>query len=304
MIVDFDKEIIKLNKVRTGEIREAQKLGHPMLDEHFRFKKSSFDIFIGHANVGKTTTVLYLMLLQTLKHKTKWLVFSSENEPHSLIRKLIEFKLGMPINKIEEHIMLEQSGFINDHFKFIFSNDLYTYKELLSLAKHVKNAWHYDGFMIDPYNSLKMDRNVLKGINSHEYHYEVASEFRIFCKENEISIWLNMHCVTEALRRKHKESHYYAGHPQPPMMSDVEGGGKFGNRADNFYCIHRYTQHESDWMLSMVHTRKIKDTDTGARPTNLDKPIRLKSIINNVGFEIEGVNLIKPSKIHQSEVPF
>ena len=95
MIIDFNKELSKLNKVRTGEIKEAQRLGHTTLDEHFRFKKNSFDIFIGHANVGKTTTVLYLMLLQTLKHNTKWLVYSSENEPYGLIRKLIEFKLGI-----------------------------------------------------------------------------------------------------------------------------------------------------------------------------------------------------------------
>ena len=304
MIIDFNKELSKLNKVRTGEVKEAQKLDHITLDEHFRFKKSSFDIFIGHANVGKTTTVLYLMLLQTLKHNTKWLVYSSENEPYGLIRKLIEFKLGMPINKIDEVTMQEQGDYINQHFKFIYSNDLYTYRELLTLAKHVKDAWKYEGFMIDPYNSLKMDRNVLKGISSHEYHYQAASELRIFCKENEVSIWLNMHCVTEALRRRHKDSHQFAGHPQPPMMSDVEGGGKFGNRADNFYYIHRYTQHESDWMYSMLHTRKIKDTDTGARPTNLDNPIRLKSVLNNVGFEIDGINLIKPSKVTQQEVPF
>ena len=42
------------------------------------------------------------MLLYSLKHKIKWLVFSSENDPVQLIKKLIEFIEGKPIKRIEE----------------------------------------------------------------------------------------------------------------------------------------------------------------------------------------------------------
>lgn len=304
MIIDFNKELEKLNLVRTGKIKEGLKLGLPILDEHLRFKYGNFNVVLGHANVGKTTTILYLQLLFTLKHKIKWLVYSSENEAYTLIRKLVEFMTGLPINKIDEDIMQEKAIFINEHFKFIDASTPYTYKELLTLAGHIKDAWSYDGFMIDPYNSLNLDRNVLKGISEHNYHYEVTSEFRIFCKTRNVSIWLNVHAVTEALRKKHSASHFYAEHPIPPMASDAEGGGKFVNRADDFFVIHRYTQHPSDWMYSMIHTRKIKDTDTGSRPTPMDEPIKLKSILNNVGFEINGINLINKLEYKQQEVPF
>ena len=54
----------------------------------------------------------------------------------------------------------------------------------------------------------------------------------------------------------------------------------------------------------MIHTRKIKDTDTGSRPTPIDNPIRLRSIINNVGFEIDGKNLIKDKPSEKKELPF
>ena len=50
----------------------------------------------------------------------------------------------------------------------------------------------------------------------------------------------------------------YGGHPIPPMASDVEGGGKFVNRADDFMVIHRYVQHPSDYMYNFVHIRKVK----------------------------------------------
>jgi len=304
MIIDFNKELIKLNKVRTGQIQEGLKLGLPSLDEHLRFKYGNFNIMLGHANVGKTTTVLYLMLLFSIKHKIRWLVYSSENEAYALIRKLVEFMCGLPINKIDEETMNTKGDFINEHFKFIDTQTPYTYKELLNLAGHIKNAWSYDGFMIDPYNSLNLDRKVLKGISEHNYHYECTTDMRIFCKQNNVSIWLNVHAVTEALRKKHKPTHYYAEHPIPPMASDAEGGGKFVNRADDFFCIHRYTQHPTDWMYSMIHTRKIKDTDTGSRPTPMDEPVRLKSVINNVGFSIDGVNLINKLEYKQQKAPF
>ena len=54
------------------------------------------------------------------------------------------------------------------------------------------------------------------------------------------------------------------------MMSDCEGGGKWSNRCDNFMVIHRYVQHAMDWMITNVHVRKVKDTDTGMMPTSLD----------------------------------
>jgi hypothetical protein len=77
------------------------------------------------------------------------------------------------------------------------------------------------------------------------------------------------------------------------MASDVEGGGKFVNRADDFWVVHRYIQHPSDWMYTDIHVRKVKEVETGGKPTSLDEPIKLKSMKNNVGFELEGKSIVK-----------
>ena len=304
MLINLEEQIEKLQKVRNGSIKEGLKLDVIQIDEFLRFKPGNFNVILGHANVGKTSIVMYLMLLYSIKHNLRWLVFSSENEPYSLIRKLVEYLEGKPINTIDTDSFNKHVKWVNEHFKFIEPNDLYTYKQIMELAQHVKDAWSYDGFMIDPYNSLMKDRNVLKGINSHEYDYQATSEMRIFCKKNNVSIWLNTHAATEALRKKHSNGHEYAEHPIPPMASDVEGGGKFVNRADEFICIHRYTQHPTDWMYSHIHIRKVKDIDSGGRPTPLDNPIRLKSLINNVGFEVNHKSLINPPQMEQKEMPF
>jgi hypothetical protein len=127
---------------------------------------------------------------------------------------------------------------------------------------------------------------------------------RNFCKKQNVSIWLTTHAATNALRIKHPNGHEYQGHPIPPLAADVEGGGKFVNRADDFIVIHRYTQHPTEWMNLQIHIRKVKDNDTGGRPTPIDSPIILKSIKNNVGFEINGKKTVLLSLLERIKAPF
>jgi len=304
MIINFEDHLNKIKQVRAGTIKEGLKLDIPEIDEHFRFKAGNFNVILGHANTGKTTLVLYLMLMYSVKHNLRWLIFSSENEPYTLIKKLIEFLEGKVINKIEDSHFKNRSEWVDNHFKFIDPNQLYSFKNILDLATAIKKAWNYDGLMIDPYNSMIKDKHLIKNLNGHEYDYYATSEMRVFCKKNQVAIWLNTHASTDSLRKRHGERHEYFGHPIPPMASDVEGGGKFVNRADDFIVIHRYIQHPTEWMYSLIHIRKIKDVDTGGRPTPIDAPIRLKSVINNVGFEINGKNLLALPKRVQTDLPF
>jgi len=295
MLIDFEKTVSTLRDVKSGKIKEGLKLGIDQIDEYLRFKPTNFNVILGHANVGKTSVILYLMLMYTIKHGLKWVVYSSENEAHSILRKMVEYMEQKPINKISEEAFNSRLKFIYDHFKIIDNEKMYTYVELLELCTAIKNAWHYDGLLIDPYNSLSKDQKILKGLGGHEYDYQATTEMRIFCKKHRVSIWLNTHANTTALRMVHRIDHQYGGHPIPPMASDVEGGGKFVNRADDFIVIHRYTQHPTDFMITNIHVRKVKEIETGGRPTPMEMPIKMRSIINNVGFSIDGMNLIQKS---------
>lgn len=293
MLINLKETYEYLDKIRKGIIKEGLKLGFTDFDNHLRFKYGNFNVILGHANVGKTTVILYLMLLYSKKHSIKWLIFSSENEPYSVIRKLVEFLEQKPINKISDKSYEKHLKWINEHFKIVDTSELYTYRKLIELATDIKGAWNYQGLLIDPYNSLIKDPEIIKNLGGHEYDYQATTEMRIFCKKHNVSIWLNTHANTTALRIKHPIGHNYVGHPIPPLASDVEGGGKFVNRADDFIVIHRYTQHASDWTKSMLHIRKVKEVETGGRPTSMDEPIVLNSIPNNVGFELNGKRLLE-----------
>lgn len=304
MIVDFNKVKDKLNDIRVGKSKEGEKIGVPAIDNYFRFKYGNFNVVLGHANVGKTTVILYLMLVYAKRLGIRWLVFSSENEPHSIVRKLVEFLEQKPINKINETEFNQHLEFINDYFKIVDASELYTYRKLIELSTAIKKAWDYQGLLIDPYNSLIKDPELSKSIGGHEYDYQATTEMRLFSKKYNVSIYLNTHANTNALRIKHPMGHDYCGHPIPPMASDVEGGGKFVNRADDFLVIHRYIQHPSEWMCSHIHVRKVKEIETGGRPTPIDEPIVLRSIVGNVGFEIDGEPVLETPLREQSNIPF
>jgi hypothetical protein len=70
------------------------------------------------------------------------------------------------------------------------------------------------------------------------------------------------------------------------MSSDIEGGGKFVNRCDDFVVIHRYTDHKSEWMKTEWHIKKVKNTKTGGKPTFKENPIILEAKPNLLGFKV------------------
>lgn len=290
-IQDIKQDILD---IKHGKIKQGLGIGIPPIDNHLRFAtRGSFEIVIGHANVGKTTFLTYLFTLWAAKHNAKFLMWSSENTPQSIARKIIEFKMGLPIEKASEESIDTALKWCNKHFKIIDVNDSYTYKEVLKEAESVLNVWKYDALLIDPYNSLIQDRDDLKVLgNQHLYDYMVATKFRLFAKQNKVSLYLNCHGVTDASRKVHAATHPYAGHPMPLQGSQVEGGVKHINRADQMYCIHRYV-YSDDWMYTDIHVQKVKEIESyGARPTPLDSPIRVKMKKNNVGFEFCGKDLM------------
>ena len=248
--------------------------------------------------MGKTTIMLYLFTLYAIRYKLRFLIWSSENTSDSIVRKIIEFKMNKNIEKASEEEIENAIDWCDLHFKIIEVDELYDYKTLLKLANQIKDAWDYNALLIDPYNSLKKEIGLLKMVGGHEYDYQVATEFRIFSKKRNITIYLNAHGVTEALRRTHSKGHEYENLPMPLGLSSVEGGGKWGNRADDVLCIHRYTSHPNEWMFSHLSVLKVKENETGGRCTPFGEPIKLRMTINNTGFSFMGRDLIHEQPIN------
>jgi len=280
MLINHRQNDDFLELLRRNEVPIGKGIGID-LDTYLRFKEASFNIILGHANTGKTYFVLYYLLCLSVKHSLKHLIYSAENTVTGMKRNLIELYLGQKITEIDKQQLETAKLFIELHFDFIDTSKAWTIEEFM---QEVQKLGNYDVLMIDPHNSFIRP----KGSNSHEYDYEMATRLRLFAKKTNTTIYLCVHAATEALRKIHKEGDF-EGHPMPPNMADAEGGGKWGNRADDFIVIHRYVADPLNWMYTHVHVKKIKETETGGKPTPLNDAVRFKYEYGT-GFTCAGVN--------------
>ena len=274
-----DEDFRWIDDFSQGKIDIGLDTGDASLDEYFRYKKE-FVIINGHSNVGKTTTALYLIANSSIRHGWKWIIYSSENRTASVKMHLMQFAMDKKVADMNYFERKQAYAWVQDHFVVISNESVYSYSDIIVFMEKIMRQQEVDAIFVDPYNSLKLDmRNTSIGV--HDYHYEAASEFLTFSKSNNVAVWLNMHAVTEAQRRKGAD-----GLPLAPYAEDTEGGGKFVNRADCFMTIHRKVQSADHNIrkLSELHVRKVRETETGGRPTPLDEPYKLTMNLSHTGF--------------------
>jgi hypothetical protein len=286
-----------MGQVRTQTLPMGLSTGFEKFDLHFRFKPSNFVIINGHDNVGKSTFIWFMAVLSNVLHGWKWIMYCAENTEGQVRKSLMQFKTGKAIHNMSEKEYSDALDWAYDNFTLIKVQEMLSWKDLLKVGVGINSKKHHHGFLIDPYNALDLDLNS-SPLSSHEYHYMVTSQMRSFCKHWNTSIYLNCHAVTEALRRTHKDG-LYMGFPAAPNKADTEGGGKFSNRADEFLTIHRYVQHPTEYNVTQVHVRKVKETETGGRPTMLDEPVLFKMEKGYYGF-FDVDTLVSPlvSRVH------
>ena len=301
--ISSDEEDMKwMSDFLADRIQVGLTTGDERMDRHFVYKRD-FTIINGISNVGKTSFALYMMMNASMRHGWKWLVYSAENKTASIKMKLLEYAMGRKIKGMTADEIREGMSWLSKHFIVITNKDVVSYLDLLIYAERLlANDITFDGFFIDPYNALRIDISSNSGINTHEYHYEAASELLTFSNGNEKAVWLNVHAFTSAQRKMGDD-----GHVQAPQAPDTEGGGKFVNRADNFLTFHRKTMHEDMNIRRSVefHVRKVREVETGGEPTPNRAPLMFRlSSDGTQFFNSSGLPVFSPLKIEerQSEI--
>ncbi len=277
---DLDSHDEYLELARKYLLPKGLSTGIPTLDNHFLYKRGDLVMVNGIDNVGKTFVIIFLQLVAALYHGWRFLIFSSENTNRVLFKRLIEFYWGKKITAMNDVELKIAKEFVKKYFYFIKSEeDLFNYRDILNMAKKSFKKVKFDGGLIDPYNGLKIELTNASKLNTHEYHYEAISEIKQFGTKYDFSWFINNHAVTAALRSKNDD-----GYQKAPGKEDTEGGGKFSNKAAQFLTIHRLTSHPTEWMVTEIHVRKIKETETGGRVTPKDKPVKIVMNKNGCGF--------------------
>lgn len=275
-----DEDFRWIDDYANGKIPVGLETGDSKLDEYFRYKKE-FLIMNGHSNVGKTTFALYMMVNSAVRHGWKWVVYSSENRTASLKMSLMQFAVNRRIADMNYDQRKAAYKWVNEHFTVISNNQVYSYSDIIVFLEKIVRQQDCDAVFVDPYNSLKIE--LTGNGSSHDYHYQAASEFLTFSTTNDVAVWLNMHAVTEAQRRKGDD-----GLPVAPFAEDTEGGGKFVNRADCFITVHRKVQAPDHNIkkTTELHIRKVRETETGGQPTSFDDPITFTMNTAHTAFRV------------------
>jgi hypothetical protein len=263
-----------LDSIRNGTFSMGFSTGSTYLDQYFRYKAGLIVMVHGIANVGKSLFTWYLAILSAALHKWRWIIYVAENDYEHCVRSLVQFHAGKWVNDMTYDEYRKSMDFVDAHFVIIKNTSTYSASEVCALAEYLHldpNVGPFNAFVIDPYNSLTAETKISEGLRKvhstkHDLDYEVMSGFRGFCKRTGMSLYLNCHTSTEKAR-------YVQASGKAPNMYDVEGGGKFANRADDFITTHRNTKDSERSMITEMHVDKIKTTETGGRPTSADGPV-------------------------------
>jgi hypothetical protein len=197
------------------------------IDEHWTWKKGEVVLMGGLGNHGKTTLMLQLMLIKSIKEGAKWGIFSPEqNPPIDFYNDLIHTYIGKSTEKFHENQMSKEEyergmEFIHAHFYFLYPRDEsptpdYINERFGELI--VKKG--IVGCVTDPYNQLDNDY----GKNGRDDIY--ISSF--LTKEKRFALNNNIYKIIIAHPRgsvlKDKQGNY-----ECPDVYDLAGGAMWNN---------------------------------------------------------------------------
>lgn len=272
-----------LEQVRTNTFELGLCTGSVTIDKYFRYKRGNLVMINGSDNVGKTTCILFLFTLYSKFNGLKWFIYTTENSNGSIAEDVMVFFLGKKLDKCTPEEFSAAKKFFTNHFFLVRrSEKMYDYEETIAMARKVLSKHAIDGLLVDPWYSVLGDINEQK-TSDHAYQYKAIRAIKSFGSANGVSTYVNIHLHTNASRKVDGD-----GHMMAPGKQDSEGGSKFSNVADDFVTIHRKTQHPTDWMVTEMHIRKIKERKTGGQVTKLDEPILLRMNDSYTNFQIIG----------------
>ncbi len=256
-ISDRALESTYIKQAMLNEIPLGLSTGWPKLDQHFRIKRNTLNIGLGFDGCGKSMFKISQACSDFVCNGAKTAFCMPENKTAMSRRRIIEALSGRPITyfkgRKEELKHFEDLAY--DNFFIIKNEKHWTIAEVMEMGKKLVNERGVQTLVIDPYNFFKATNE-----NMHSGNTEILSQLRVFA-EKYCTVDLMAHPVTGATR-KNKNAE---GYMEPPDKYDIEGGGSFAYRVDDFYILHRITNHGNMSARNVMQfiLGKLKESETG-----------------------------------------
>jgi twinkle protein len=250
-----------LQNFKNG-IQLAPKTYFGEMDDYFRWKKGDINLFVGHANHGKTTLVLQMMLTKSIYDGWKWAIFSPENYPATdFYDDLIEFYVGKWLDRMSEDEYCEAAQFIDQHVFYVYPDDGHDVHSINEKFRYLVLKKGVDGVLIDPFNQLDHIQKPYQ--REDQYLSETLKDIKRFALLNCVSYNIVAHPVKQ--QRDQDKS-------LPPVdMYDISGGAMWANKSDNIISYYRPNHHVNKTSPEVkIFIQKIKRRRTGGKPGDFD----------------------------------
>lgn len=221
------------------------------LDPHFTWRKGEVTLWYGIPNHGKTTVLLHLALIKTIKDGTKWGIFSPEqNPPTDFYTELIEMYIGKrvdhdnPDNPYRMNLdeFITGMDFIHEHFFVIYpEKDEPTPQYINDRFEELILKEGIEGCITDPFNQLDNDWASEGGRDDQYISAFMAKEKRFALKHDVYKLIVahpkgsGMQMVTD----RTKKEFFNEGNYECPNVYQLAGGAMWNNKCDNIIVIYQ-----------------------------------------------------------------
>jgi hypothetical protein len=259
-IIDLDKPYDVIKNLHDSH---GKSCGIDQISDLFSWKKGFSYLFTGSPNTGKTTMVLYLYLLMSLKYGYKWCVWSPEMEDSYLDNKVIEYHAKDLIytliwtlsgitpyqfyakkhttNCLAEEEIRSTYSWICEHFKFIHIGDR-TPAGIMEAFKQIHERYGVDGYLLDPWKSVKQNMDK----RSDLWLEDALMEFKTFSLETDS---IMNYIVHPKSMRDFRDAN---GNFRVITPFDLNGGAAWHNSMDVIISMRRIDDR-TEW-----HSQKIR----------------------------------------------
>lgn len=208
------------------------------MDNFFKWKKGEITCLTGIANMGKSSILKQLLLLQAICEGARIGIYAPEDFPaHEYYHELCEMYIGNyctpnSLNRPSEALYESVYDFISDHFYFVYP------KEAMPTVSYIKERFleliikkKIEFCVIDPFNQL--DKGDFSQLRDDQYLDKVLAELTKFARDNNQNFIIVAHPNNTGLK-KNEEGDYLR-----PDANNIAGGTMWYNKMDNILCYHR-----------------------------------------------------------------
>lgn len=272
------KDVIYLRNVKD-KILEHWKNGtskgdtthYKTLDDRFRWKRKEVTLWGGHMNHGKSTKLMQLCLIRSLKEGLKWGVFGPENyPPEDFYMDLMHMMAGQTVdpryrNQMSEETLHRTEDFINNHFFYVYpENDSPTPEYINERFLELIIKHQIDGCITDPFNQLDNDIKAKGSIDLYVSSF-LSKELR-FASDHNVYKVIVAHPNSSIDKYKSGE---FAGNYAAPDQGNFSGGVIWSQKVHNVVVIHRpfFDTQPDNPRVDFIRVKSKKPRLTGVRGT-------------------------------------